>query len=181
METENIKEIEKELEKDTEEVNEKFLIKIQGKNYVTYEGLLDLAHKKGLKSIDVELLQIPNRENGMVAICKATASTEDMHFVDLGDASPSSVKSNFVPHIIRMASTRAKARALRDFTNVGITALEELSFDETDDPSYGPANEGQINRLKKLMSESQEKINVDFNNLSKREAGELILKLQESK
>ncbi len=27
-------------------VNEKFLINLQGKSYVTYEGLLDLAHQK---------------------------------------------------------------------------------------------------------------------------------------
>ena len=49
-------------------INEKFIINLQGSSYVTYEGLLDIAHKKSLKSIVVDLIQNPTAENNMTAI-----------------------------------------------------------------------------------------------------------------
>lgn len=110
-------------------INEKFIVNLKGKDFVTYEGLLDLAHQEGLISIETELLQIPSKENGETAIVKAIAKTKDRIFIDIGDASPNSVNGMIRPHIIRMASTRAKARALRDLTNVGMTAIEELGDD----------------------------------------------------
>lgn len=163
-------------------VKEKFIVNIDGRSYVTYEGLLDLAHSIGLSSIDVEIIQVPSNENNMLAICKATAVTKDGDsFVDVGDASPLSVKSAFAPHIIRMASTRAKARALRDLTNVGITALEELSIEEhivenQDTSSMEKPSQGQIETLKKLAKQNNQ--TIDFNSLTKYTAGELIKKLQ---
>jgi hypothetical protein len=60
-------------------------------------------------------------------------------FSGIGDASPGNVGPNIGPHIIRMAETRAKARALRDAVNVGATALEELSDgDDVPPASYLP-------------------------------------------
>lgn len=109
-------------------MREEFLITRQGKQFVLFAGLLDQAHSEGLKSIDTELLQVPDPDNGQVAIVKATCEMEDgRRFSGIGDASPDNVGRNIAPHVIRMAETRAKARALRDAVNVGATALEELS------------------------------------------------------
>ena len=113
------------------------MITRQGKQYVLFAGLLDEAHSLGLRGIDTELIQVPDDTNGRVAVVKATVEMEDGRtFSGIGDASPDNVGRNIVPHVIRMAETRAKARALRDAVNVGATALEELS-DGDDAPERG--------------------------------------------
>jgi len=163
-------------------INEKFIINLQGKSYVTYEGLLDLAHQNNLKSIEVELIQIPTPENNMTAICKATAITENGRFTDIGDASPQSVNSNIIPHIIRMASTRAKARVLRDLTNVGMTAIEELTIDDSiiekeinAITEEEPPTRRQLDTIKKLAGELN--VPVNYDQLTKKSAGNLISKM----
>ncbi|MTI47313.1 hypothetical protein [Sporosalibacterium faouarense] len=176
-------------------INEKFVITLQGKSYVTYEGLLDLAHQNQLKSIEVDLVQYPSKDNNMTAICRATAITNSNKFVDYGDASPMSVNSKIAPHIIRMASTRAKARALRDLTNIGMTAIEELNTEDISEPNetvhqeYTSTNVGlyndepptqrQVDTLKKLSSTLD--VEVDYRNLTKRSAGSLISRMLDEK
>lgn len=147
-------------------IDERFIVNLKGKQFVTYEGLLDLAHQEGLISIEVDLLQIPNKENGMIAIVKATAKTKDKVFMDIGDAGPKSVNSMITPHIIRMASTRAKARALRDLTNIGMTAIEELGDDSEIIVDNSPAiddinNTSNTEPVKAFKSDSDKQAIVD--------------------
>jgi hypothetical protein len=47
-------------------------------------------------------------------------------FEAIGDASPENVPPHILPHLNRMAETRAKARALRDAVNIGVVSFEEL-------------------------------------------------------
>jgi hypothetical protein len=96
------------------------------KEVITYQGLLSKAHDEGLKAVRTSLIQVPSDENGRTAIAKAEVQTEKGCFEALGDASPDSVTSFLTPHLIRMAETRAKARALRDAVNVGVVSFEEL-------------------------------------------------------
>ena len=121
-------------------MREEYMIERQGKRFVLYAGLLEEAHSRGLRSVETELLQIPGGENGGLAIVKAVVRTEEGKFSGIGDASPENVSRNIAPHLIRMAETRAKARALRDAINVGVTALEELGGDEAATGAGGSGN-----------------------------------------
>lgn len=105
---------------------------VSEKEVATYAGLLSRAHDEGLKSIGTLLTQAPTKENGHVAIAAATVVTSKGTFMGIGDASPENVNRKIVPHIIRMAETRAKARALRDAVNIGMVCLEELGGAEGD-------------------------------------------------
>ncbi len=121
------------------------MIERQGRRFVLYAGLLDEAHARGLRSIETELLQAPSPENGEVAIVRAVVRTEEGKFSGIGDASPENVNRSIAPHLIRMAETRAKARALRDAINVGVTAYEELGDEEVVEPQR-PAGQGEPQR-----------------------------------
>jgi len=97
------------------------------KEAVFYPEVLSRAHEEGLSYVHTSLVQPPTEANGFLAIMKAEVKTEKGEFQAHGDASPESVERTFLPHLIRVAETRAKARALRDAVNVGVVAVEELN------------------------------------------------------
>lgn len=101
-----------------------WIVDLHGKKFVLYAGLLALAHQHGLTSLEAE---ITTYVDGVIAIAKATAIFADgRRFSESADATPGNVTAKIRPHFVRMALTRAKARALRDALNIGMTALEEL-------------------------------------------------------
>lgn len=116
------------LEKYLPRLDERWITKIEGKEFVKYSGLLDLAHQHGLSSIEVDIVQMPTNDNGNFAVCRATVMSKiGETFTDIGDANPGNCSSKVSRHLLRLASTRSIARALRSYTNVGMTALEELA------------------------------------------------------
>ena len=42
------------------DLDERYIKKLDGKEFVLYQGLLDLSHQKGLKKLSVQLLQFPS-------------------------------------------------------------------------------------------------------------------------
>lgn len=116
------------LDKNTPKLDERFIIQIDGKEFVKFQGLLDLGHQKGISQIEVEPLQLPTSDNGHFAVCKATIiGRGGESFTDIGDANPQNCSSKVAKHLLRLASTRSIARALRAYTNSGMTCLEELA------------------------------------------------------
>jgi hypothetical protein len=100
-----------------------FLVEIQGKQFVTFHGLLALAHQHGLLSLKATFLSVTPE----LALAHAVATFRDgREFEECGDATPSNVNARIKPHFARMALTRAKARCLRDALNLAYVCAEEL-------------------------------------------------------
>jgi hypothetical protein len=117
-------------------IDARFIVNLKGREYPTYPGILDAATTAGLQELTTRIIQIPAAENGHVAIVMARAEFADGRvFEDVGDASPANCATHILPAALRMASTRAKGRCLRDAINCGMTLLEE----EPEEPAIAPA------------------------------------------
>ena len=124
----------------TVEVHDRAGNVVGSKDVVLYAGLLSQAHEEGLAKVRTSILQIPTEDNGRLAIIKAEVETSKGLFEAIGDACPENVDDFLAPHLIRVAETRAKARALRDAVNIGVVSFEELdgvSLDRSSDPGPG--------------------------------------------
>ena len=112
------------------------IIKLQGKEYTTHQGLLFVAHQQGITSIITELVSWdPDRRQ---AVFKSTATGERGTFTDYGDADPTNVGKMIANACIRMASTRSVSRCLRLYLGIGMTAYDELPGKEQETPAIPP-------------------------------------------
>jgi hypothetical protein len=119
-------------------VKPEFVVNLRGKDFVLYAGVLDVAHRRGIRRLETEVVQLPSDANGRECVVRATLELDGgAVYTDYGDANPTNVNRPIAQHLIRMASTRAKARVLRDATNIGLTALEELGSVDDDESSSG--------------------------------------------
>lgn len=150
------------------ELNKEFIVNLQGKDFVTYNGLVDLAHQMKLKSITTEIIQFPTTENNNQCIVKAVVTTEDEKmFEGYGDADPSNVNRMIAKHLIRMAETRAKARALRDLTNVGMTAFEELGGEDEEPVRRNTKKSEEVDKEKQAIADNSLASDAQLNYVDK--------------
>ena len=159
----------------TNQLDSKYITTIDGKEFVLYAGLLELAHRKGISKLEVTLLKVPSTENGMEAICRAVAVGENGEFfADIGDANPNNTDSEVSVHLLRIASTRAKARVLRDFNNIGMTSVEELHNIGSGKNSAPKATNGNGNVAKiKPISSAQKRAILGISGRRKMNEAEL--------
>jgi len=97
-----------------------------------FRDLLSRAHNMGLTHIKTKAISIsdpPERRAVFKATVTMRIEDELLDFVGHGDCDDSNTHALIAPHYIRMAETRAIARALRWATNEERTCAEEM-------PSY---------------------------------------------
>lgn len=118
-------------------MDKKFVINLQGNDFVKFEGLLAEFHANGGKEIDTEELSTSTQER---PVFKATVSGEKGTFSGHGDADDTNVNKMIARHKYRMAETRAIARALRWYNNIGMCSADELGGDEKNNDAFNPAD-----------------------------------------
>lgn len=145
-------------------MREEFMITRQGKQFVLFAGLLDEAHSKGLCGIETELVEKPWENDGGVAVVHAVVLMDHDGSVNryhgIGDAAPGNVNRMIANHLIRMAETRAKARALRDAINVGATAFEELGGEDEASTPTNPTQGSQTGTERAQTGSGEQGANV---------------------
>ena len=115
-------------------INPKYIIKIKGQDYVTYNGLLDLAHRLGLVDLRTELIHFDENKHSCIfkahAVLQHNESDPTDHkvltFTGYGHTDENNLKGFTKQFYIVMAETRAKARVLRDALNIDMCSVEEL-------------------------------------------------------
>ena len=126
----------KEAPKLSKEFQDKFTVDIKGKRAIKVDGLVALAHTKGIKSMVTRIVQFPSNENGHMCVAATHIVGYDwdpieekiceVEYEDFADACPENCGKMTADAYIRMASTRSVGRVLRKYTNIDMVTSEEL-------------------------------------------------------
>jgi hypothetical protein len=100
------------------------VVLIQGKAFVKFAGLLQMAHERGLVALTADWTY----NDAELSLAHAVATFQDgRRFEESGDATPANTNRKVAVHFRRVALTRAKARVLRDALGIDLVAVEELA------------------------------------------------------
>lgn len=110
----------------------KYIVSVQGKDFITFAGLLAQAHDLGLIAVETNMLNT-DVENPIfkASVVLQPEGSQPRSFSGYGDACKNNCAPMVAKALIRMAETRAIARALRFACNIDMAALEELDTDSS--------------------------------------------------
>ena len=108
-------------------IDERFIVKIQGKEFITYNGLLEYAKTQYGGTQKREIIEIIKSEDGKSVSARVRiVMKEGQIFEDVGTCTPQNSKS-VTSYPEELAVTRAYSRALRFGLAVDYCSQEELS------------------------------------------------------
>lgn len=131
-------------------VENKWIIKVQRKDFVTFSGLLWLGKQMGVVSIET-LPILADYENGRF-VFQTTVAGEQGTYTTEGEASTLNTSKNMYPYLRSLAGTRSTARALRLYCAVGLTAYEELNHDTFNVKELPPTVEPKKEKAPKVQA-----------------------------
>jgi hypothetical protein len=121
----------------SDEFKKRFVVNIKGKDAIKVDGLVVLAHEKGIKSMKTKVVQFPNQDNQWTCIASTvvigygynpiTDKVEEVEFEDFADANPNNCTAMTKASYIRMASTRSIGRVLRKYTDIDMVTSEQIN------------------------------------------------------
>ena len=127
------------------------MIQRHGKPYITHVGLVWLANHRGKPwSGTIVSHDIKWNQDGLptAAVVLFRVWDDEQEHTDIGDAYPMNVGKMIVPHLIRMASTRAQNRALRAFVGYAGCTADELELGESYDSPQGSGRDQPSNGVR---------------------------------
>ena len=113
--------------RNNKKINPDFIVNIQGKDFITANGLLALAEEEGgIEKIEILDTQVDfDRQS---AYTKARVTMKDGRTSEnCGSATPANLKSTMQKHYVEMSTTRSISRCIRTLLNVDYVAVEELA------------------------------------------------------
>lgn len=168
----------------TSEFRKKYITKIGGKEAVLYTGLRALAEEHpDYGHVRAYITQYPSKDNEWTAFARAEIYNKQGQIVGMeeADASAKNCGKMTAASFPRMACTRAKGRAFRDFLNIDMVCSDEIPVFEPD--KADSKSIGRIKKLgeqlgydkKKLLALMEDKMGTDsFNDLLQEEADKFI-------
>ncbi len=113
--------------RNNKDINKDFIVNIQGKDFITINGLLAIADNEGgIERIEVTNLDVNLEKQSAYATVKVTMK-DGRVFENGGSGMPANLKANMQKNFVEMSISRALARSIRFGLSVDYVCGDELN------------------------------------------------------